>query len=62
MRSVDNAVATALFYPPHPTSHGYVKMREVFIDTIIIYTATVSIILLLDGLESFSGVSGIEMT
>ena len=62
MGSAANAAATASPYPPHPASQGYVQMLGVFIDTMIICTATASIILLSGGLESFSGMGGIEIT
>jgi len=62
MGSAANAAATASPYPPHPASQGYVQMLGVFIDTIVICTATASIILLSGGLESFSGMGGIEIT
>ena len=62
MGSAANAAATASPYPPHPASQGYVQMLGVFIDTFVICTATASIILLSGGLESFSGMGGIEIT
>lgn len=46
MGSAPNAAATATPYPPHPASQGYVQMLGVFIDTMVICTATVAIILL----------------
>ncbi|MDA9556396.1 alanine:cation symporter family protein [Vibrio sp.] len=46
--STPNAAATAKAFPPHPVSQGYVQMLGVFIDTIVICTATVFIILLSD--------------
>ncbi|WP_022941500.1 alanine/glycine:cation symporter family protein [Psychromonas hadalis] len=62
MGSAANAAATASPYPAHPASQGYVQMLGVFIDTMVICTATASIILLSGGLESFSGMGGIEIT
>jgi len=62
MGSAANAAATASPYPAHPASQGYVQMLGVFIDTIVICTATASIILLSGGLESFTGMGGIEIT
>lgn len=47
MGSAPNAAAAATPYPPHPASQGYVQMLGVFVDTIVICTATVSIILYL---------------
>lgn len=62
MGSAANAAATATPYPPHPASQGYVQMLGVFIDTIVICTATASIILLSGGLESFTNMGGVEIT
>ena len=62
MGSAANAAATASPYPNHPASQGYVQMLGVFIDTMVICTATASIILLSGGMDSFSGMGGIEIT
>ncbi|MGL5221305.1 MAG: alanine/glycine:cation symporter family protein, partial [Plesiomonas shigelloides] len=40
MGSAPNAAAAASPYPPHPASQGYVQMLGVFMDTIVICTAT----------------------
>ena len=45
MGSAPNAAASAP-YPPHPASQGYVQMAGVFIDTLLICTASAAIILL----------------
>ncbi|BCS95394.1 sodium:alanine symporter [Desulfoluna limicola] len=60
--SAPNAAASATPYPPHPASQGYVQMLGVFTDTIVICTATASVILVSGALESGSGMSGIELT
>ncbi len=62
MGSAANAAASATPYPPHPASQGYVQMLGVFVDTIVICTATASIILLSGQLEPGSGVTGIALT
>jgi AGCS family alanine or glycine:cation symporter len=62
MGSAANAAATATPYPPHPASQGYVQMLGVFIDTIVICTATAALILLSQQLIPESGVLGIELT
>ncbi len=62
MGSAPNAAATATPYPPHPASQGYVQMLGVFIDTIVICSATAAVILLSGQFESGSGVTGIELT
>ncbi|MBW7981519.1 alanine/glycine:cation symporter family protein [Enterobacillus tribolii] len=63
MGSAPNAAACANPYPPHPASQGFVQMFGVFIDTIVICTATAAIILssglLNDGISS---IKGIEIT
>ena len=46
MGSAPNAAASATPYPPHPASQGYVQMLGVFMDTIVICSATVAIILI----------------
>jgi AGCS family alanine or glycine:cation symporter len=46
MGSAPNAAACATPYPPHPVSQGYVQMAGVFIDTLLICTASAAIILL----------------
>ncbi len=45
MGSSPNAAAAAATWPPHPASQGLVQMFGVFIDTIIICSATAGIIL-----------------
>lgn len=46
MGSAPNVAAAATPYPPHPASQGYVQMAGVFIDTLLICTASAAIILL----------------
>lgn len=62
MGSAANAAASATPNPNHPASQGYVQMLGVFVDTLIICTATASLILLSGYLEPNSGLSGIELT
>ncbi|MDV7105213.1 sodium:alanine symporter family protein [Vibrio sp. TH_r3] len=62
MGSAPNAAATATPYPPHPVSQGYVQMLGVFLDTIVICTATVAIILLSGEYQQGGPVTGIELT
>ncbi|WP_435947139.1 alanine/glycine:cation symporter family protein [Dryocola sp. BD586] len=45
MGSTPNAAAAASAWPPHPASQGLVQMFGVFIDTMIICTATAAIVL-----------------
>ncbi len=62
MGSAPNAAATATPYPPHPASQGYVQMLGVFIDTIVICTATVAIILMSGEYIPQGEITGIELT
>lgn len=63
MGSAPNAAASATPYPPHPASQGYVQMLGVFVDTIIICSATAAIILASGALDNPStNISGIELT
>ncbi|WP_096618933.1 alanine/glycine:cation symporter family protein [Candidatus Enterovibrio altilux] len=60
MGAAPNAAATAT--TNHPAAQGYVQMLSVFIDTMIICTATASIILFSGILDTSNGVTGIELT
>ncbi|WP_257264087.1 sodium:alanine symporter family protein [Endozoicomonas sp. ONNA2] len=59
MGSAPNAAATA--HSNHPANQGLLGMLGVFMDTIIVCTATASIILM-SGVMDGSGVTGIELT
>ncbi len=61
MVSAPNAAASATEYPPHPASQGYVQMLGVFIDTIVICTATVAIILMSGEYVPHGELTGIEL-
>ncbi|MHA7845265.1 alanine/glycine:cation symporter family protein [Serratia sp. D1N4] len=63
MGSAPNVAASATPYPPHPASQGYVQMLGVFVDTIVICSATAAIILASGILEHSPGnISGIDLT
>ncbi|MDW1533901.1 sodium:alanine symporter family protein [Vibrio sp. Y159] len=63
MGSAPNAAASATPYPPHPASQGYVQMLGVFMDTIVICSATVVIILMSgEYVGQATEVTGIELT
>ena len=62
MGSAPNAAASATPYPPHPASQGYVQMLGVFVDTIVICSATVSIILMSGEYVPGGELTGIELT
>lgn len=59
--SVPHAAASAAPNPNHPVSQGYVQMLGVFVDTMILCTATAFIILLAGG-EATGQMEGIGMT
>lgn len=62
MGSAPNIAAVATPTPHHPSSQGFVQALGVFIDTILICTATAIMILLSGLLEPGSGLNGIELT
>ena len=62
MGSGPNAAATATPKPNHPATQGIVSMVSVFIDTIVICTATAAIVLLSGQLEAGSTLNGIQLT
>jgi AGCS family alanine or glycine:cation symporter len=59
--SVPHAAASAAPTPNHPVTQGYVQMLGVFLDTMILCTATAFIILLAGGTSS-EQMAGIRMT
>lgn len=62
MGSAPNIAATATPAPHHPSSQGLVQAFGVFIDTIVVCTATAVMILLAGVLEPGSGVTGTQLT
>ncbi len=62
MGSGPNAAATATPKPNHPATQGIVSMVSVFIDTIVICTATAAIVLLSGQLDAGSTLNGIQLT
>ena len=62
MGSAPNIAATATPSPHHPSSQGLVQAFGVFIDTIVICTATAVMILLSGVMEPGSGITGTELT
>lgn len=62
MGSAPNIAACATPDPHHPSSQGFVQALGVFIDTIVICTATATVILLSGALEPGSGVTGTQLT
>lgn len=62
MGSAPNIAATATPAPHHPSSQGLVQAFGVFVDTLVICTATAVMILLSGTLEPGSGVTGTQLT
>ncbi|MGB1271597.1 MAG: alanine/glycine:cation symporter family protein, partial [Endozoicomonas sp.] len=62
MGSGPHAAAAATPWPHHPATQGIISMISVFIDTIVICTATAAIILLSGQLEAGSTLNGIQLT
>ncbi|EKT63549.1 alanine/glycine:cation symporter family protein [Providencia burhodogranariea] len=63
MGSAPNAAASAAPYPPHPASQGYIQMLGVFMDTMVICSATAIIILCSGVLDNpIENINGIELT
>lgn len=62
MGSVPNIAACATPRPHHPSTQGFVQALGVFIDTLVICTATALVILLSGVFEPGTGANGIELT
>lgn len=62
MGSAPNIAAVATPDPHHPVSQGFVQALGVFIDTLMICTATALLILLSETLVPGSGVTGTQLT
>lgn len=62
MGSAPNIAATATPAPHHPSSQGLVQGFGVFVDTIVICTATAVMILLSGVMEPGSGITGTQLT
>ncbi|WP_299002683.1 sodium:alanine symporter family protein [uncultured Shewanella sp.] len=60
MGSAANIAGSAAPYPNHPASQGFIQMLGVFVDTIVICTATAAIILLTSDIDTDG--DGIRMT
>ncbi|WP_149140166.1 alanine/glycine:cation symporter family protein [Gemmobacter caeruleus] len=62
MGSAPNIAATASPDPHHPSSQGFVQALGVFIDTLLVCTATAIMILLSGVLDPTNGVTGTALT
>ncbi len=61
MGSAPNIAAAATPVPHHPAAQGYVQMLGVFVDTILVCTAT-AMMIILAGTHQIEGLDGIAMT
>ncbi|MCT9844983.1 sodium:alanine symporter family protein [Leclercia adecarboxylata ATCC 23216 = NBRC 102595] len=61
MGSTPNAAAAAASWPPHPASQGIVQMIGVFVDTIIICTASAMIVLLAGPVDRPADTDGVQL-
>lgn len=62
MGSAPNIAAVATPEPHHPSSQGFVQALGVFIDTIVICTATACLILLSGVFQQGNGITGTQLT
>ena len=61
MGSTPNAAAAAASWPPHPAAQGIVQMVGVFIDTLVICTASAMIVLLAGPVANQQNTAGIQL-
>lgn len=61
MGSAPNAAASAKSYPDHPAVQGFMQMLGVFIDTLVICTATAVIVILSGVIEHGTQAKGIQL-
>lgn len=63
MGSAPNVAATATTHPNHPAAQGFMQMLGVFFDTLVICTATASVIILSEpALQGSDSPNGIQLT
>ncbi|EGD9153187.1 sodium:alanine symporter family protein, partial [Shigella sonnei] len=61
MGSTPNAAAAAASWPPHPAAQGIVQMIGIFIDTLVICTASAMLILLAGNDTTYMPLEGIQL-
>ncbi|MEN1494419.1 alanine:cation symporter family protein, partial [Pseudomonas aeruginosa] len=61
MGSTPNAAAAAASWPPHPPAQGIVQMIGIFIDTLVICTASAMLILLAGNGTTYMPLEGIQL-
>ncbi|HCD1253966.1 sodium:alanine symporter family protein [Citrobacter sp. ANG330] len=61
MGSTPNAAAAAASWPPHPAAQGIVQMIGIFIDTLIVCSATAMLVLLAGNDATYAPMEGIQL-
>ncbi|EJM2216931.1 TPA: sodium:alanine symporter family protein [Escherichia fergusonii] len=61
MGSTPNAAAAAASWPPHPAAQGIVQMIGIFIDTLVVCSATAMLVLLAGHGTPFAPIEGIHL-
>ena len=61
MGSTPNAAAAASSWPPHPAAQGIVQMIGIFIDTLIVCSATAMLVLLAGNGTTYAPMEGIQL-
>ncbi|POT56241.1 sodium:alanine symporter family protein [Citrobacter amalonaticus] len=61
MGSTPNAAAAAASWPPHPAAQGIVQMIGIFIDTLIVCSATAMLVLLAGNGTAYAPMEGIQL-
>lgn len=61
MGSTPNAAAAAASWPPHPAAQGIVQMIGIFIDTLIVCSATAMLVLLAGNGTTYASMEGIQL-
>ncbi|EGT3574710.1 sodium:alanine symporter family protein [Citrobacter amalonaticus] len=61
MGSTPNAAAVAASWPPHPAAQGIVQMIGIFIDTLIVCSATAMLVLLAGNDATYAPMEGIQL-
>ncbi|MFA1285787.1 alanine/glycine:cation symporter family protein [Citrobacter telavivensis] len=61
MGSTPNAAAAASSWPPHPAAQGIVQMIGIFIDTLVVCSATAMLVLLAGNGTTYASMEGIQL-
>lgn len=61
MGSTPNAAAAAASWPPHPAAQGIVQMIGIFIDTLVVCSATAMLVLLAGNGTTYAPMEGIQL-